>query len=379
MPTEDDRNLIEKDEGEEGESNLDDFEKKYRDQMRQIVTQKLDLPISALPGMLESQIKLNPDFQRRDRWSIEQQSRLIESLFMNVPIPPVFLGEDKYGSYVVLDGRQRLTAIRDFLNNTLILKNLEVWEQLNGTRYQDLVKKDYDKHLTRRFVPAIVILKESSPAVKYDVFDRLNTGGVKANDMEIRNAVFRGGFTDILHELSRNELFCTIWRIPKDIIEASERNAMYREMDDIYLVLRFFALYEYDSMKLKFKDYLSDFIQEKNDIYPEKKDVPKEFIDRFHFAIKNTWNIFGDEAFLKPKNSRNQRVKSFPLSDAIMVALSEYDPDTLNSTLQSRIRKNLDELLKDDEFLKSITSGTNGKGSIRSRIELAKKAVKRAL
>ena len=76
MYAEDERNLIEKDEGEEGESNLDDFEKKYRDQMRQIVTQKLDLPISALPGMLEAQIKLNPDFQRRDRWSVDAYSAL---------------------------------------------------------------------------------------------------------------------------------------------------------------------------------------------------------------------------------------------------------------------------------------------------------------
>ncbi len=86
------------------------LEKKYQAQMRQIVTQKIDLPVSALLTMLKEQIKLNPDFQRRDRWNDLQQSRLIESLVINVPIPPVFLGEDDYGHYVVLDGRQRLTA-----------------------------------------------------------------------------------------------------------------------------------------------------------------------------------------------------------------------------------------------------------------------------
>jgi hypothetical protein len=379
MSIEGDQELIERDDEDPEEVSLDDFEKKYRDQMRQIVTQKLDLPIAALPGMLSAQITLNPDFQRRDRWSVEQQSRLIESIFMNVPIPPVFLGEDKYGSYVVLDGRQRLTAIRDFMNNTLTLEKLEVWDQLNGTRYQDLVKKGLDKHLTRRFVPAIVILKESSPVVKYDVFDRLNTGGIKANDMEIRNAVFRGGFTDLLHELSRSEVFCKLWRIPTELVEAADKNAMYREMSDLYLVLRFFALCEHKSMKLKFKDYLSDFMQQKNEVYPKKDAIPSDFKDRFNFAVQNCLNIFGDEAFLKPENSRGQRVKSFPLSDAVMVALSEYEPSTLDLKVRDKIKTNFNSLFKDEPFLKAITSGTNGKGSIASRIELAKNAVRQAL
>ena len=74
------------------------LEKKYSQQMRQIISQKIDLPISTLPDMINEQIDLNPGFQRRDRWDVEKQSRFIESIIMNVPIPPVFLGEDQYGS-----------------------------------------------------------------------------------------------------------------------------------------------------------------------------------------------------------------------------------------------------------------------------------------
>lgn len=203
----------------EGEG-LSSFERKYKAQMRQIITQKIDLPISTLPAMLADQIKINPEFQRRDRWDEARQSRLIESLLMNVPIPPVFLGEDDYGFYVVLDGRQRLTAIQNFLNNTLELSGLEVWSDLNGARFGDLVKRGLDKHLTRRFISAIALLKESSSVIKYDVFDRLNTGGVKANEMEVRNAIFRGKFTDSLHALSRYPAFCEVWNIPIDLIEA---------------------------------------------------------------------------------------------------------------------------------------------------------------
>ena len=111
------------------------LEQKYSKEMRQIVSQKIDLPISTLPEMIKEQIDLNPDFQRRDRWDVEKQSRFIESIIMNVPIPPVFLGEDQYGKYVVLDGRQRLTAIKDFLSNIFKLTGLKVWEDLNGQNY----------------------------------------------------------------------------------------------------------------------------------------------------------------------------------------------------------------------------------------------------
>lgn len=155
------------------EEPLSALERKYSAHMRQIVTQKIDLPISTLPSMIKDQINLNPNFQRRDRWDQVKQSRFIESIIMNVPIPPVFLGEDQYGAYVVLDGRQRLTAIDEFLKNTYPLKNLKIWEDLNGMSFNDLQKKKLDRAITRRFVPAVVILKESSPQVKYDVFDRL--------------------------------------------------------------------------------------------------------------------------------------------------------------------------------------------------------------
>ena len=168
---------IETDESDDEADGLPAIEKKYQKQMRQLVSQKLDLPVSTLPAMLKEQIKLNPEFQRRDRWDETRQSRLIESLVMNVPIPPVFLGEDEYGQYVVLDGRQRLTAVSKFLGNNLKLKGLDVWDELNGMTYSDMVKRQQDKYLTRRFLQAIVLLKESSPIVKYDVFDRLNTGG----------------------------------------------------------------------------------------------------------------------------------------------------------------------------------------------------------
>src|SRR5580698_6324556 len=198
--------------GEESHSDtLQTLEDKYKHQMRQIMPQKIELPISTLLAMIDAQINLNPEFRRRDRWTRPHQSRFIESIIMNVPIPPVFLGEDEYGSYVVLDGRQRLTAVSEFLKNTYSLEKLKVWDELNSKTFNDMKRLKLDKFFTRRFIPAIVILKESSPEVKFDVFERLNTGSVIAEPMEIRNAVFQGGFNGQLHNLSDDHTFRRLW------------------------------------------------------------------------------------------------------------------------------------------------------------------------
>jgi uncharacterized protein with ParB-like and HNH nuclease domain len=350
------------------------LEKKYSQQMRQIVSQKIDLPISTLPQMIKDQINLNPDFQRRDRWDQEKQSRFIESIIMNVPIPPVFLGEDQYGSYVVLDGRQRLTAIKDFLNNTYKLKSLKVWEDLNDQSFNDLEKKKLDRAITRRFVPAIVILKESSPQVKYDVFDRLNTGGVIAEPMEIRNAVFQGGFNKLIRQLAEMPTFRRLWDIPAEQVDL-EKNALYRKMSDIELVLRFFALSHYALMDMKFKDYLSEFLDERNKEYVANPGLEQEDRERFIKAIENSWTVFGAEAFRKDPQSK----KSAPLADAVMIALSGYPADVVRAKAVE-IRAAIQGLLDNNEdFRKAFGTGTNGKGAIRTRIELALQAVSSAV
>jgi len=347
------------------------LEKKYSEQMRQIVTQKIDLPISTLPEMIKEQINLNPDFQRRDRWDQDKQSRFLESIIMNVPIPPVFLGEDQYGTYVVLDGRQRLTAVNEFLKNTFKLKGLEVWSDLNGKGFNDLQKQKLDRAITRRFIPAVVILRESSPQVKYDVFDRLNTGGVIAEPMEIRNAVFQGAFNKLIRSLSALPTFRRLWNIPTDQIEL-EKNALFRKMSDIELVLRYFALSHYDQMDMKFKDYLSDYLEARNREYLANPNLEQQDLDDFTRAIENCWMVFGNNAFRKDPQAK----KSAPLADAVMIALAGHEPGKVSQNADS-IRSAITNLLNNNEdFRKAFGTGTNGKSAIRTRIELAQAAVR---
>lgn len=356
------------------------LEEKYREQMRQIVSQKIELPISTLPSMIKEQINLSPEFQRRNRWDDERRSRFIESIIMNVPIPPVFLGEDEYGKYVVLDGRQRLTAINEFLKNTYRLKKLDVWNELNGANFDELQKRKIAAIITRRFIPAIVVLKESSSIVKYDVFDRLNTGGLIANPMEIRNAIYQGPFNTHIQELSKDAIFRRLWDIPVDELEV-EKDSYYSQMFDVELVLRFFAVLHPEQINLAFKDYMSDFMNSKNKMYRDNQNLRPEDSDVFITAVKNVWRVFGTSSFRRPDEKGDLRLnKSVPLADAEMVALSGVPGDSIDDDAAARIRQGFAELcLRNDVFRKAITAGTNGKGAIKSRVELARELVAAAV
>lgn len=343
------------------------LEEKYAKQMRQIHPQKIELPISTLRAMVEDQIRLNPDFQRRDRWDTRKQSRFIESIIMNVPVPPVFLGEDKYGMYVVLDGRQRLTAIYEFLRGSYALEHLEVWSELNGLRFTDLEDKGLAPTIKRRFIPAVLLLRESSPEVKYDVFDRLNTGGVPLNTMEIRNAVFQGKFNRLLHKLSEDAVFRELWSIPVDVVER-KGNLLYSQMKDIELVLRFLALRKPSEIRKSFKAWLGTYLEQGN----EKAELDDSFLAQdaaaFSRAVHSIKKVFGsDVAFIRGEDKKQ---KSAPLADALMVGFSKLDPEKLDQNMCDKLKAALDQLLTTDQkFKDSITTGTNGKGAITTRIE----------
>ena len=297
---------------------------------------------------------------------------------MNVPVPSVFLGEDDYGRYVVLDGRQRLTAVSQFLANEFELRGLRVWAELNGCRFSDLKKRKLERALTRRFLPAVLILKESSPEVKYDVFDRLNTGGMVAKPMEIRNAIYRGGFSQLLHELSEYPSFLRLWNIPTGGDDRL-RSRLYRRMDDLELVLRFFALKDRAEHKRSggtFESYLNHFMGHRNRQYADEPDLKKRDRVLFQTACDCAWKIFGNDAFRKPRGNKKRSVKSAPYADALLAALADLDPETVTDQFAQSLRRELESVYsKDQEFRKSMGSGTNGRGATDYRIKTVRELV----
>lgn len=277
-------------------------------------------------------LNLRPEYQRRLRWPNKKKSKLIESLLLNIPIPPIFLYEGDLARYEVMDGQQRLNAIHEYLENDYPLIGLEELSFLNGKRYNELSPK-LKRGLDRASISAIVLLKETKSAqsdpfkVRRYVFERLNTGGESLNPQEIRNSIFRGKFNDLIIKLARNDVFCRVFGIPpytetdeSEYYENPERqaNTTYRTMNDCQIILRFFALLDDANIKGAMRTILDNCMKRNRDTSPEQL---SEFEDVFNTVINACDKIFEGHPFcLHPDEKGKQRI-SIALFDACMVAI----------------------------------------------------------
>ncbi len=268
-------------------------------------------------GKMELRYKLDPEYQRRHRWSVERKSRLIESFLMNVPVPPVFLYERDLARYEVMDGRQRLTALSEFYADQYALTGLQHWPDLDGRKYSQLPSKVRDG-IDRRYISSVILLKETAASeeqatkLKKIVFERLNSGGVKLGSQETRNAVYPGPLNSLCLTLSENENFRRMWGIPIDpkpeeteeeeagdaIAESTQAGKrMFEKMEDVELVLRFFAYRQIQSFKAglnKISEFLDRFLIEGNEF-------PGPLLDKYRSMFEETvdflWAVLGAEAF----------------------------------------------------------------------------------
>ncbi|MCI1267227.1 MAG: DUF262 domain-containing protein [Saprospiraceae bacterium] len=278
-------------------------------------------------------MELRPFYQRRSRWDIERQSKLIESFIINIPVPPVFLYEKAYNSYEVMDGQQRITAIDDFYSNKFALSGLDLWPELNGMTYSDLPNK-IRAGLDRRSISSIVLLKESAPNdedavfLRQLVFERLNTGGVKLEKQEIRNSLGSGLFNDLLFELARLDMFRSIWDLPQYQEEELENHRLpiydkmfFKKMEDIEVVLRFFALRHMEHYRYGIQGFLDLYMIRSKSFTKEDCDFLRTlYIKTLETAcliyVKDVFCIYEDGSFVgKPRKG---------IYDGVMVTLCEF-------------------------------------------------------
>ena len=316
-----------KDQDNESEIQLSDeqINAKYRKGEMRIVTEQGRINLDSIVNLLESKQNgkdkyiLNPEYQRRKRWSSRQKSLLIESFIINVPIPPVFLYEVEYAVYEVMDGLQRLTAIYDFYKDKFTLTGLEYWKELEGKKYStlpDIVRAGID----RRHLSSIILLEETAKSLedaeflKQIVFERLNSGGEKLMPQETRNALYNGKFNKACIRLAENESYRKMWSFPleneveellllneNELIDKGHKPAVinsYRKMDDVELVLRFFAYRHVGQMSSPIDKFLDKFLRKSNMLYSEEliSKLEKLFID----TAELIYRIFGEKAFLLP-------------------------------------------------------------------------------
>lgn len=308
-----------------------DINDKYISGEQRILTEinreKLPSFVEALkkPGYMN----LRPFYQRRARWDTEKQSRLIESFLINIPVPPIILYEKDYNSYEVMDGQQRISAIRDFYENKLILKGLEIWPELEGRTYGNLPAK-IRAGIDRRSISSIVIITESTSNIeeamllKQKTFERLNTGGVQLTQQEVRNCLYHGNFNSLLFELARHPIFVESWGFPQEINpDQTVKHKPYNKMEDVELVLRFFALRNVEQFRNGLKGFLDLYMIKSMDF---SEDDVKCLREIFFQTINLAYQIYETHLF-RPFDAQLNTWKKQPYKayyDSVMVGFSRH-------------------------------------------------------
>ena len=164
---------------------MESIVEKFLQAQNRLVFQSSDLSLDAIANMVKGEaIDIKPKYQRRERWSKDKQSALIESFLLNIPVPPIYLAEDEYGRYSVIDGKQRVTSIYNFILQKERLVNLEKFKEIEGLTFDELPSPLNNALKIRPYIRVITLLKQSDSLLKYEVFNRLNTGGDKLLSQE---------------------------------------------------------------------------------------------------------------------------------------------------------------------------------------------------
>ena len=315
-------------------------------------------------------VKLDPDFQREDVWSKKQQSELVESILMGIPLPVMYFSEDKFGNLLVIDGRQRLTALFKFLNNEFAITSSPILTHLKGKKFKDLDKKEQIKLEDYQLI--VYIIKPQTPdRIKFDIFDRVNRGGTQLNKQEMRNALYQGKSTKLLSKLSQSDEF-----------KRATGNAINpKRMKDRYLILRFLAFYLYYENKLidihgkkvEYKSDIDDFLGKTMDILNNSNDeMLNSLKDIFYKAMRNSFEILGKDAFRIPSSDRKR-----PINMALFESLSYFMSfDIISKVEKEIIRKKIDSMFNDNSFREFLINKIDSSKGVEIRFNKMRELLK---
>jgi hypothetical protein len=362
--------------------NDDEINLKYGKRELRIVT---EMNREQLPNFVEALkrsgwMELRPFYQRRQRWDPIRQSKLIESFIMNIPVPPLFVYESDLAKYEVMDGQQRITAIRDFYSNKLRLEGLEQWPELNGRIY-DQLPGEIRKGIDRRSISYFVLLKESAVTseeealLRQQVFERLNTGGVRLSKQEIRNSIYHGKFNSMLLDLAKNSVYRSAWDIPEYTSEEESKPSdelsktpMFAQMRDAEIILRFFALRHAEYYKWGMARFLDLYMVRARRFTDEDVQVLRAL---FNQTIGVAHQIYGELLFLSwdPESHKWQRPQ-VAFADAVMVGISQrLDFASLLVSRKDSVVEFTKELFQNNPP-GTFTGQKNSKKDVQQRIDL---------
>lgn len=341
----------------------------YLDTIYQTVLWSTDWTVETIFASLNrSAFDLDPSFQRRNAWNPIQKSRLIESLIFNLPIPQIVLAESRNqrGAFIVVDGKQRLLTINEFLNDKKGFKLSGLNNKtLNGLDCHGLKEMfpDYYNNLLIYTIRSVIIKNWPSENFLYTIFYRLNTGSVQLSPQELRKSLKPGSFLSYIDTYSSNS------KTIKDLIGKNKPDPRMKDLD---LVLRFLA---FEKNVQNYKGNYKVFIDDLCDIYNKDWENLKEsldvLLDVMDKTINNAINIFGKERVFRREGKR--RVESRinrALFDVLMYYLSKIDQEVLIAK-KIEIKEKIEQELKTNQLLiSSISLATNGLSETRTRFKI---------
>lgn len=331
---------------------------------RKVVTQSYDLAVQTLAEQWDNDHLVLPEIQRDYVWDNPRASRLVESLLLNIPIPVLYFAETEHAKWEIFDGHQRVRSVVRFLKNEFRLNGLSVLAEHNGHRFHQLPERE-QRFLKTRMMRAVVISTDSHPNMKFEIFERLNTGAIVLNAHELRNSLYRGPFNSLLHSLVRGRHFRSC------IGTAAPR----KRMADEEFVLRFFALGAgLRDYRPPLKKFLNEYMRSVRDA---DDNVLAELKGLFDATVARVDAVWGSNAF-KVTDASGRSVERSPnraLFDAQMLAFSWADDDTDFAKMRKAVIKAFAELYKDQSFMDTISLATSDRSRTLSRVRLAVEAL----
>lgn len=362
--------------GIEIEDNTDDDERiidpfdpaKIRVETR---TMTIDLLLTRID---HRELDLTPGFQRKGGiWSEGAQSKLIESTLIRIPLPAFYIDATNEDQWLVVDGLQRLTTLKRFvLDKTLRLRGLEFLTQLRGKNYDEL-SRPYQRRINETQVVVYLIDKGTPSEVKFNVFKRINTGGLPLSAQEIRHALNQGPATDLLAQLANS----------KEFKRAIDNGIRDDRMADRECVLRFlsFTIFPYQAYKAKeFDGFLNDRMADINKMTEKERENLKQ---QFFRTMTAASTIFGTDAFRKRYRPDASR---YPINKALFecwsVGLNQLDDRRLQNLEERKntlLTKFMDTMLNDHAFENAISQGTGDISKVRKRFSTIEQLIEEVL
>lgn len=321
-------------------------------------------------------LDLAPDFQRKFVWRSKQKSRLIESLFLQIPMPAFYFSEDTDGLLRVVDGLQRLTTIHSFARGAgFVLKDLEYLSAQEGLRF-DALPAVLQRRLLNAQIVANVIDPSTPSEVKYDIFARINTGGAPLNAMEIRHCMSKDRSRSFLKRCTESYAFR----------EATD-DALHDHirMQDREAVLRFCAFRLLGDLD-KYEKFgsLERLLSWANETLDDQKSISDSDLQRlfedFERAMVNAKTIFGRHAFRKwPRGESRLSPINRPLLESWGMVLADHDRSEIKAVAKEVASSARSRMTDDYSYLESITTSTSHPGRVRTRFAIAQMILEEAL